>query len=544
MPSGCHEYLSNNQSAAQTAAVDAFYDRRIPSVVLMALFCVLGLVGNSVVLMVYWKEKKMSSTHLLIFIIAIYDWVTSLITLPLNILVSTSWFSICSIALCKIYWTLNVFSIIPGIYILAGVSFIRFYHVCLPHRVYKLERKIKHILACIFLFNLLSCMWAAVCYGKEEVDQYSQELPGFVCNINDKCRTITADGVLHFTLITYLICLVCIIVLNYRIVKRVMKQQRIMNLYKIRKHSIGTAATHAVLVNNLILKEEKLEERPTQLNPEELEKRRRSSLSELMAKYNVKYKKKKTKAKDKVHGKDRLNEIKEKQSPDGSLNESENAHDVRINKREGKLSITSTSRLTEMKEHGDTSKIKNKKGNTTSPITSDKSVGSGAGSSFTTNASRNNTQDVESQSKSRTSSPKSDESRRRSVQGEPNRKSVHILETGYKKGGINGGKSKIARRVDSFFLPFKAIFDPPLFNRTTLKVVLVCVVYVITYLPCLVTNLYLRSGNHKPSQSNHEYYKYIFNPSINLIFSGCAVNPFIYTYVDPRFRAHIRALFK
>ena len=45
-------------------------------------------------------------------------------------------------------------------------------------------------------------------------------------------------------------------------------------------------------------------------------------------------------------------------------------------------------------------------------------------------------------------------------------------------------------------------------------------------------------------QKDHLLHKYIYQPVEILPFAGCAMNPVIYAFVDPKFRAQCRALFK
>ena len=75
-------------------------------------------------------------------------------------------------------------------------------------------------------------------------------------------------------------------------------------------------------------------------------------------------------------------------------------------------------------------------------------------------------------------------------------------------------------------------------NRTTLKLSIAALVYIVSYLP-----YFLSIFQYISRQNNHGYFKYIILPSRHMPFLSAAVNPLIYTFIDPKFRAQCRALF-
>ena len=79
-------------------------------------------------------------------------------------------------------------------------------------------------------------------------------------------------------------------------------------------------------------------------------------------------------------------------------------------------------------------------------------------------------------------------------------------------------------------------------HRTTLKVAVIGVVYVLTYVPWFSINLYLGSEKTHRAQM-HNIFKYVLNPGFNLSYLGCAVNPLVY-FGDPIFRSQCRAIFR
>ena len=88
---------------------------------------------------------------------------------------------------------------------------------------------------------------------------------------------------------------------------------------------------------------------------------------------------------------------------------------------------------------------------------------------------------------------------------------------------------------------FANIFKFEGVNRTTLKLSFVSISYIVIYLPWFVFQINFTLGQVPES---YDLYKYIFHPISMLPFAGCAVNPLIYTFVDPKFRSQCKALFQ
>ena len=79
------------------------------------------------------------------------------------------------------------------------------------------------------------------------------------------------------------------------------------------------------------------------------------------------------------------------------------------------------------------------------------------------------------------------------------------------------------------------------FNRTTLKLSFVSISYLIIYLPWFFVRV---SKSIKPTDIQSDALKYVYLPIFYFPFAGCAVNPVIYAFVDPKFRSQCRDLFR
>ena len=472
----------------QLRAIEAFYDRRIIVTFLLMVYGVLGVFGNSIVVMVYLRAKRMSSTHFLIFLIAIIDWLIALVVVPMSVVFNQYWLQINTEVFCKVFWTINVGFVSPGIYLLFGVSFIRYFHVCHPHKMYQMNNYfLKPFMVSVFLTTIFVSILAALSVGKQKWHRTEAALPGFYCNISDENRGKFL-GVFYIIFYTssYLLCLAAILVLNSMILRRMIRQRQIMISYK------------------------------------------------------SKTKRKQTKFKP-------LNENGIISEQGGSLTRTES--DGQYSGNSGNTSYDTQDDDVEKVEEDAKSVIRS------SISSGDKRSVSAPQSEVDYNLF------IRSNSvQSSASVARSYESRRKSsmlskngtiIENEAinvNEKTEDMdTETRIKKRVSSKRKRRRTRtrtdlELDRGSTGCKCCQLEGL-NRTTLKLTIVSSVYVLCYMPFFIINSYINSGEHKSRTLLHEEFKYIINPFTYIPFMGCAVNPIIYTFVDPKFRNQCRALF-
>ena len=217
-----------------------FYNSRLPTAVMLTMFSVIGIPGNLLVVLVNLKAKKMTNTNFIIFIMAIVDFVGALSAF-LNVIKVTLWFEILDIKFCKLITTLNYVCNTPAIFLIFGVSVIRYYSVCKPHMIHLIHTKVKPFCVCVLLLTIYVGVVYAICAS--ELPWEDEDIPGFYCGTNTKGRcALPINIALAFVVLTYLICLNGLIGLNFRILKRMYQQRKIMSRYKhVRKYKHSNA---------------------------------------------------------------------------------------------------------------------------------------------------------------------------------------------------------------------------------------------------------------------------------------------------------------
>ena len=108
---------------------------------------------------------------------------------------------------------------------------------------------------------------------------------------------------------------------------------------------------------------------------------------------------------------------------------------------------------------------------------------------------------------------------------------------------IKTNEKHIEKRWTCCLHIFKCPFTFDGFDRTTLKLSFVSIAYIVIYMPWFIFTVSRRVGTIS-EQKDHLLFKYIYQPVEILPFLGCAINPVIYAFVDPKFRSQCRALFQ
>ncbi|BFZ11024.1 hypothetical protein BsWGS_14063 [Bradybaena similaris] len=105
----------------------------IPAIVMMGTFAVTGLIGNTLVLIVYSKKFTLSPTKVLIMTIASFDLVANVGAIPSEAIILFDSWNFSRPAVCKSKVFLGALSTLGGAMSLLVVAIVRYRKVCRPH---------------------------------------------------------------------------------------------------------------------------------------------------------------------------------------------------------------------------------------------------------------------------------------------------------------------------------------------------------------------------------------------------------------------------
>ena len=440
----------------KSQAISEHYDENIPTVVMLAIFCVPGVVGNALVLIVYSKQLKMTSTQLLIFVIALYDFITALFVVPLLIIYKTYWFSIIDIRFCKLFFGIINFCVLPGPILLFLVTLVRYCHVCKHHWLRFIEPKI--ITACAFIL-LCGLFYAVSDIVVVKLEPLYQKKVLLVCTIPNALWT---DVTVFSKVIIIFVTGVAIVVLNALII--ISNHQQTAVLSKSRKPLMasGSNKKQSQITSGYLNHTSENQNQNTNEN----------------LKYGIE---------NQNHNRrDCVKYVKGSKS-----NQSQNNNLKPGNDGSNKSSILSIKSPSVINSPSSLLSVRTTQEHVDIPLSMNNSITNNEVEIST----RNNTGIEE-------------ELRRRSDQCS-DQCSDHS---------------------------FKGL------SRTTIMISLVCLAYVVSYLPFIVILVY--GQRTLVTSSSAEILKFVIHPASSMYYLGSAVNPIIYTFVNPNFRSKCRYLFR
>ena len=160
---------SERERVAAREEIDAmamFYNSRLYDVLTLVVCGVLGVLGNSMVLLVYWRARRLHATRLLIVVISMLDFFTALVAVPINLMYSMFWFEIDHrLYFCQILHGITVLLMSPGLLLLFVVAFVRFVLVRLPHLLPLIETKMKYVIFFSLFIGLVKSALNIYLYG-------------------------------------------------------------------------------------------------------------------------------------------------------------------------------------------------------------------------------------------------------------------------------------------------------------------------------------------------------------------------------------------
>ena len=458
---------TGKDTASQELALAGYYDRLLPTLVMTVIFSLVGTPGNILVLVVY-PRSKMTSTQLLLCIMAMTDLLTAMVGIPFSVVIEWTGLHMRNVTFCKVYVLVNALCTTPGIFLIWGLSFIRYYIVCKPHTSSRhfIEAKVKPFCVFVALICLFFSVGFYIMFGKQSWSD--KNMPGFFCNVSDQYKNSLFENIFFIILIMLVLLTVCsIIVTNCLIFQRIWKHQRTMPFYNI------PDLTTTEVVENFHVKRESI--RSDNLTPWST-------------------------------------------SPTAIANEdwetSEGSNSIGVNECEMDCSEKPAEKTPKSRRCS---------------LASVKSGGS-MKAIYKSESTPRTQKDTENGKSPRISYNK--DRRNRNKTG----KKDHIPD--------NNKTQQLTLIMPYFPKRSYAPTHPRAINRTTLKLSIVSILYIFTYVPWLVIHLYMNNGEKIPQSCQHNLYKYVFNPGIQLIYLGSAANPLVYAFVDPKFRSGCKTLFR
>jgi hypothetical protein len=113
----------------------------------------IGIIGNLIVALVYWKKKDKQTATLFILLLAFIDLTVCMLLVPLTIYMETILYVTDSIILCKSFTFLTTTTVPSSTLLMTAIAFDRYFCICMANRNILTLRKARFIGVILIFFS-------------------------------------------------------------------------------------------------------------------------------------------------------------------------------------------------------------------------------------------------------------------------------------------------------------------------------------------------------------------------------------------------------
>lgn len=192
-----------NSSEEITAILSLLnYERalyNIPAMIWVGLLMVVGVIGNSLVVYVYRRRFKKTSSNYFILSMAIFDLIACLVGMPTEIYDLNNPYTFYSSAGCKILRGCEVLTVYGSATVLVEIAFDRYFKICRPLMIVSLS-KIRMLCVFAVILAVVLSIPALILFGINRVPTSVLHVEGYDCSIARHYKDSTFQTVHYITL--------------------------------------------------------------------------------------------------------------------------------------------------------------------------------------------------------------------------------------------------------------------------------------------------------------------------------------------------------
>lgn len=202
--------------------------RYFPVFVFVIIMMVLGTVGNVLVIYVYRKRFRKTSSNYFIVSMAIFDLLACVIGMPTEIYDLRNSYTFYSSTGCKIFRYTGSVTVYGSVIILIEIAVDRYFKICHPLMIIELV-KIKIMCAAAGVVAVLVSIPAFILFGISESPTPDPFIHGHDCSIEEKYRKGTFAKIYYYLLgIVFVVTLVLLTALYFRIWIEIRRRKRLV----------------------------------------------------------------------------------------------------------------------------------------------------------------------------------------------------------------------------------------------------------------------------------------------------------------------------
>lgn len=187
--------------------------KRIPIIVFLSIFMIIGILGNSLVIAVFFGTlKKRQSAHwTFIRALAVVDLFVCTIVISFELAQQTHQLTFYNEGACKLFRTLTVYSTIISAFLMISISSDRLRLVCWPTNRQLTSNKALIVVTMVAIFSI-AFAWPEGALSGISLEHTDCKLTGYDCSFSDRdVNYTTTFSAILFSV--FIICMVALIIM-------------------------------------------------------------------------------------------------------------------------------------------------------------------------------------------------------------------------------------------------------------------------------------------------------------------------------------------
>lgn len=237
--------LVNNNDSHKT--LDDFNDeeslRRLVPLVFLGVTMIAGVIGNSIVLIVYPLRFPRNTHRTFIIGLSITDLLVCVIAIPFEIVEMRFQYTFYNKIACKIVRSFSYWFTLVSMFVLLGMSYDKYKRICKPMKKQMTVKDCRVYIVCVFTIALLF-VWPNLLLTGIRMVKLGDNLTGYDCSLSDKYAHTAFPVIAESTLLVVSVSLIGIIILLYSLIGRTILIQ-----YRFRKQFQNCSTNSAINSN-------------------------------------------------------------------------------------------------------------------------------------------------------------------------------------------------------------------------------------------------------------------------------------------------------
>ncbi|KAL4226282.1 hypothetical protein ACF0H5_014265 [Mactra antiquata] len=202
--------------------------RYFPVFVFLIIIMIVGTIGNLLVLLVYCKKFRKTSSNYFIVAMAVFDLLACVIGLPTELLDLRYSYTFYNSAVCKIFRYTESVVVYGSAIILIEIAFDRYFKICRPLMMIDI-RTIKVLCIVAGIVAILISIPALVLFGISRMQIPGKNIQGFDCSIEETYRKQDFSKVYYYLLgIIFVSTVIVLTALYIRIWVEIKRRQKLV----------------------------------------------------------------------------------------------------------------------------------------------------------------------------------------------------------------------------------------------------------------------------------------------------------------------------